>query len=175
MPFEENRPVVTVERLVPALASLQPHYAHVLRAWALLPAPSLSALAQLEGIGEHQASVLLLRAIRALEGALTAQAVAALDDAEEALASPRFAQALGAGQPNEGASLALTLCALAPELGPALEQARQTHERSPRQRLEGVLRWVAIAAILALSGWMYLRDHTHPKFMPRPVLPPSTR
>ncbi len=167
--------MVTVERVVPALAALQPHHAHVLRAWALLPAPSLAALATLEGIGEGQASVLLLRATRALEAQLSAHELSPLTDHEEVLASPRFAQALAAAQPTDGATLALALTALAPQLKPALDLARQAEERSPRHRVEGVLRWVAIVAIVSLSLWIYVRDHNRPKMVPRPVLPPSTR
>ncbi len=162
--------MLTVDRVVAALGQLTPHASHLLRSFALA-APSVDRLAALEGIGEPQATIALLRAARELAQALDGQRRPPLSDHEEASVAPRFAQALALRATGGEAALILELVALAPALGPALEQQRDAETRSPRHRAETLLRWVAIVAIVALSAWFYWKDHDHPKFEPRPGMP----
>jgi hypothetical protein len=161
--------VLTVEPVVVALGRVTPHASHLLRTFALV-APSVGQLAALEGLGEPQAAIALLRAVRELQSALAAP-LPRLTDAQEQTEAPRFAQALQQRTPSADAALALELVTLAPLLGPALEQQRQADARSPRHRAETALRWVAIVAIVALSIWFWVRDHDHPKFEARPGMP----
>lgn len=133
--------------LVRALERLGPREARwLLRAG--LDGATVQALAEEYGVSQAAAGVHLFRAARDLAGALGGQRPPPLPDREEAPAVAAFL----AGQ-GPAAEALRRVAAEQEAVRAGRAAAREAEARSGRRRVEEVLRWVAILAILGVALW----------------------
>jgi hypothetical protein len=144
---------------------------------------TVSTLAERYGIELASARRLLLRAARDFDAAAhhaRTPAPPLADDVEQALADA-LAASLDGQAPSEAVRpLADALAALArhrDEVKRRLSEAELVAASSPARRRERWLNRLAIAALLALSAWLYWREQHQPPPAPppRPALPPGGR
>jgi hypothetical protein len=142
---------------------------------------TLPELASRYGVPETSAATLLLRAARDFRAVAEGTRTPAppLPDAAEAALATHLAQALQQASeqvPPEVRAHWDDLHALRvarEELRRRLEEAEAAAARAPSRMYESWLRRLAIAAILALSAWLYWRDRhaAPPAPTPRSALP----
>ncbi|RYZ37483.1 MAG: hypothetical protein EOO71_27845 [Myxococcaceae bacterium] len=162
---------LSTEALGAALRQLEPRVAAVLLR-RLVERRPLEECASWYGISTDAFSVLLLRSAVAL-ARHAGQPARAPDGAEEAAAWERM---LAAAVERDTAPVPVALapvaqvCRRVHELGPemesALAQAAQVEADSPGRAREEWLRRLAVAALLALTAWLYWSRPPEPE--PRP-------
>jgi hypothetical protein len=157
-----------------ALRELEPRAAAVLSR-RLLEERSLDACAAFYGVSREAFSVLLLRAARSLTRAAGLPSRPPASEEEETTWARMLAGALEGGAAPVAAALVPTveLCrrlrALRAQVREALEAAEREEAHSPRRHREEWLRRLVVAALLALTAYLYW---TRPEEPPaRPVYP----
>jgi hypothetical protein len=133
--------------LAQALAGLDPREARLLVRLTLEGA-ALPGLAAEYGITPEAAAVGAFRAAHHLAAAVAATPCPPLAGAQEALEVAAFLRGEGAA-----AGALERLRADRDAVGAARAAAHAAEAASPRRRVEDVLRWVAILAILGVSAW----------------------
>ncbi|WXH32553.1 hypothetical protein WA016_06548 [Myxococcus stipitatus] len=179
---EDGAPVTPSEpppsRLPPsafvvALRDQEPRAAALLNR-RLVVGDSLAACARFLGVSEAALSVSLLRAAVALARRLHSTAREPTEGEEEAA----WARMLSAALEREDAPVpaglvpVVEVCrrlrAVGGEVAAGLEAATQEDQASPRRRREDWMRKLAVAALLALTAYLYLSRPQEPSRQPPP-------
>lgn len=169
---------LTPAALSEALRRLEPRPAAVLTRRLLEDRP-LDACATFYGVSREAFSVTLLRAAQSLTRTLGLPARQPTSDEEETTWARMLAETLEGGTAPVAAALVSTvevcqrLRATRVEVQAALEAAEREEESSPRRRRQDVLRRITIAALLALTAYLYWTRPAEPPA--RPVYPNQIR
>ncbi|WP_241758092.1 hypothetical protein [Myxococcus landrumensis] len=162
---------------VVALRELEPRAAALLTR-RLVAGDALEACARFLGVSEAALSVSLLRAAVALTRRLNPAARQPAEGEEEAAWARMLAAALEreAAPVPAGLVPVVEVCrrlrAVSGEVATGLEAATQEEQASPRRRREDWMRRLAVAALLALTAYLYLsRPQEPPPPPPRMVAP----
>jgi hypothetical protein len=134
----------------------------------------LPALARRYGVTERSALMMLSRAVRELDGALEGRPSAPLPFEVEQDELPGFLEGWRRGASLGPAASLVAAVSARDALSATLAAQAAAEESSPRRRYEGALRWLAIAAIAALSGYLYWRDQARRAPTARPPAHPKT-
>ncbi|WP_233277956.1 hypothetical protein [Myxococcus stipitatus] len=156
-----------------ALRELEPRAAALLTR-RLVAGDSLEGCARFLGVSEAALSVSLLRAAVVLARSLTPTAREPAEGEEEAA----WARMLTAALEREEAPVptglvpVVDVCrrlrAVSGEVATGLESATQEELASPRRRREDWMRRLAVAALLALTAYLYLSRPQEPSRLPPP-------
>jgi hypothetical protein len=169
---------LTPAALCEALRTLEPRPAAVLSR-RLLEDRSLDACATFYGVSREAFSLLLLRAAQSLALATGLPARPPTSEAEEATWARMLAETLEGGTAPVSAALvsAVDVCrrlrTQRTEVRAALEAAEREEADSPRRRREEWLRRLVVAALLALTAYLYWTRPAEPPT--RPVYPVPIR
>lgn len=158
---------------VQALRALEPRPAALLNR-RLVVGASLEACASFYGVSEQALSVLLLRAAVSL-ATKTGTAAREPSSSEEEAA---WARMLTAALEREDAPVpaglvpVVEVCrrlrAVGADVATGLEAATREDQASPVRQREDWMRRLAVAALLALTAWLYLSRPEDPPRRPRP-------
>lgn len=163
----------TTETLRDALARMTPRAAQLVQRVAL-DGLDLPSLARRYGVTERSALMMLSRAVRELDGALAGSPTPPRPFEVELDELPRFLEGWTRGAAGGPAGSLVATVSARDALNASLAAQASAEESSPRRRYEGVLRWLAIAAIAALSGYLYWRDEARRAPAARPPAQPRT-
>ncbi|XXF80574.1 hypothetical protein P2318_12735 [Myxococcaceae bacterium GXIMD 01537] len=164
--------------LAGALMTLEPRTAAVLERRLVEDRP-LDACARYYGVSREAFSVTLLRAARALASSCGLPARPPVDDDEETTWARQLASALESEAAPGLAALVPTvevcrrLRAVRAEVRAAKEATEREEADSPRRHREEWIRRIAVAALLALTAYLYLTRPAEPQS--RPVYPVPIR
>jgi hypothetical protein len=156
-----------VDALFRLLTAAPPRSAQIVKRYAL-KGESLESIGAAFSVGHPEAKRLVLRALLDVPSGGTAR----LNDADEpALVGRVFHEVHG---PHELSQLVKRLRTNAAELEQRLQRAAEEFERSPDRGRDEWLRRLAIAVVIGLTAFFYLREQNKPRPPPekRPVFVP---
>lgn len=168
--------------LVAALRALEPRPSALLFR-RLVEGRTLEGCAAFYGVSEEALSLLLLRAALALAREVGLPAREPAGEDEEAAWARMLSEALAREDARFPASLVpvVDLCrrlrVAGSEVAAGMEAAAREDAASPHRRREDWLRRLAVAALLALTAYLYLSRPQEPPRRPRPPVPgtPASR
>jgi hypothetical protein len=174
-------PVLDASRLSPpvfitALRAMEPRPTAVLLR-RLVEGRTLEGCAEFYGVSTQAFSVLLLRASVALAGHVGMPVREPAGEDEEAAWARMLTEALA----REDAKLPTALVpvaevcrrlrAMGPAVAAGMDAAASADAASPQRRREDWLRRLAVAALLALTAYLYMSREEEPPRRPRPPIP----
>jgi len=162
--------------LIAALRGMEPRSSALLLR-RLVEGPAQEACAAFYGVSTEAFSVLLLRASMALARRVGLSVREPAGEDEEAAWAKMLTEALS----REDAKLPTALVpvaeacrrlrAMGPEVAAGMDAAAREDAASPHRRREDWLRRLAVAALLALTAYLYLSRPDEPPRRPRPPIP----
>jgi hypothetical protein len=152
---------MTPAALLAAFKQMSPRGAQVIER-AALDGLSLGQLAQLYGVTEQAAAILVMRSVRELDAALAGRASSPLPFETELATMPEFLEGWATRSIVGPATTLVASTAMREELKAALTAAANAEAATPRRRHERWIRWAAIALIVAASAYLYWRDLARP-------------
>lgn len=162
--------------LIAALRAMEPRPSALLLR-RLVEGRPVEACAEFYGVSPEAFSVSLLRAAVTLGGSAGLPVRGPAGAEEEAAWARMLAEALEREDARLPAALVpvVELCrrlrAAGPEVAAGMEAAALEDAASPQRRREEWLRRLAVAALLALTAYLYLTRPEEPPRRPRPAIP----
>lgn len=162
--------------LIAALRGMEPRPSALL-VRRLVEGHTLEACATFYGVSTESFAVLLLRASEALARGAGLSVREPTGEAEESAWARMLTEALSredAGLPTAlvpMAEVCRRLRAVGPEVAAGMDAAAREDAASPHRRREDWLRRLAVAALLALTAYLYLSRPEEPPRRPHPPIP----